>query len=148
MGGQTSMIAQQRSWTMPNLCARRRSSERQAASGPSHPWTVSLMYVLQAKALLRRVRNCTVFSYCRAVLCKDIFSKAQVVDERLSTTNFGSCQRTLQAKIWCPHPTYVEFSGLLFQQFCRLISSAYLFNITVLGTASWQLMPQCSSLNS
>merc|ERR1712008_643523 len=57
--GQTSMIAQQRSWTMPNLCARRRSSVRQAASGPSHPWTVSLMYVLQAKALLRRVRNCT-----------------------------------------------------------------------------------------
>jgi len=102
--------------------ARRRSSERQAASGPSHPWTVSLMYVLRAKALLRRGRNCTVCSYCRAVLCKDIFSKAQVVDERLSTTNFGSCQRTLHAKIWCLHPTYVDFSGLLFRQFCKLIS--------------------------
>merc|ERR1712008_573719 len=31
-----------------------------AASGPSHPWTVSLMCALEVKVLLRQVRNCTV----------------------------------------------------------------------------------------
>merc|ERR1712129_657981 len=45
---------------MPNRCARQRNSERLAASGPSHPWTVSLMCALEVKVLLRQVRNCTV----------------------------------------------------------------------------------------
>merc|ERR1719195_2431976 len=68
------MIAQRRSWMVPNLCARKRSSERPAASGPSHPWTASLMYVLEVKDLLRQVRDCShdefEWSHCK-VSCKE-----------------------------------------------------------------------------
>merc|ERR1719510_1691150 len=53
------MTAQRRSWMVPNLCAKKRSSGRLAASGPSHPWTASLMYVLEVKDLLRQVRDCS-----------------------------------------------------------------------------------------
>merc|ERR1719336_699146 len=80
------MTAQRRSWKVPNLCAKKRSSGRLAASGPSHPWTTSLMYVLEVKDLLRPVRNSSHEEFewnQRRASCKEIFGKLQVMDEWL-----------------------------------------------------------------
>jgi hypothetical protein len=52
--------------------------------------------------------------------------------------NFGSCKRTLQAKIWCPHPTYAEFmlSFLDSWQADQLVFSTKRFWVLLLGNYS------------
>merc|ERR1719336_2351306 len=96
------MTAQRRSWKVPNLCAKKRSSGRLAASGPSHPWTASLMYVLEVKDLLRPVRDSSheefEWNQCRASR-KEIFGKLQVMDGQLSDAIFGVCKSRLKTKV-------------------------------------------------